>query len=342
MNVLQKFLILCSGANLGVLQKTPTEWNKFAGIGGIILFTALFASFSATYAMIRVFDDFYISLAIGFVWGLMIFNLDRYIVASIKKTSPFWQQVLMAIPRLVLATFLGIIISKPLEIKIFEKEINKQLNVIVQRQKNALHGQIDQRSTQDSELFSSEKTQIIQRTKWLEASLDSATVDLEKEILGKNSSLTSGKVGFGSHAKRKQELKQDRQKTLDDYRIQSQKRLDLIDENLLKIKQNYDQEFKRQEKTEDQFNGLAACMQALDELAKLQPIMATASFFILMLFVCLEISPVLVKLIAPVGPYDWLMEAIEQEIKIDSQEKIKGHKWLSMQRLERFFKDKTL
>jgi hypothetical protein len=36
MNVLQKFLILCSGANLGVLQKTPTEWNKFAGIGGII------------------------------------------------------------------------------------------------------------------------------------------------------------------------------------------------------------------------------------------------------------------------------------------------------------------
>jgi hypothetical protein len=36
---------------------------------------------------------------------------------------------------------------------------------------------------------------------------DSASVELEKEILGKQSGLTSGKEGFGPNAKRKQELK---------------------------------------------------------------------------------------------------------------------------------------
>ncbi|MGO4710995.1 DUF4407 domain-containing protein [Chryseobacterium sp. 2TAF14] len=50
-------------------------------------------------------------------------------VSSIKKTGSWWTQFLMSVPRLILATFLGIIISKPLELKIFEKEVNKQLYI---------------------------------------------------------------------------------------------------------------------------------------------------------------------------------------------------------------------
>ena len=138
MNWFQKFLLVCSGGNIHILRKTPSEWNKFAGIGGIILFTAVFATLSAGYAMFTVFDDIWISVGFSILWGLMIFNLDRYIVSSIKKTGTWWNQVLMAIPRLILAAFLGIIISKPLELKIFEKEVNKQLNTIIQRNKKQL------------------------------------------------------------------------------------------------------------------------------------------------------------------------------------------------------------
>ena len=45
MNWFQKFLMICSGANLHILRKSPSEWNKYAGIGGIVLFTAIFAIF---------------------------------------------------------------------------------------------------------------------------------------------------------------------------------------------------------------------------------------------------------------------------------------------------------
>ena len=127
MNWFQHFLMLCSGGNIHLLKKSPSEWNKFAGIGGIVLFTAVFATLSAGYAMFTVFDNVWTAVGFGLLWGLMIFNLDRYIVSSIKKTGTWWNQVLMTIPRLILATFLGIIISKPLELKIFEKEVNKQL-----------------------------------------------------------------------------------------------------------------------------------------------------------------------------------------------------------------------
>ena len=46
-NWFQKFLMVCSGGNLHILRKAPSEWNKFAGIVGIVLFTAVFAGFAA-------------------------------------------------------------------------------------------------------------------------------------------------------------------------------------------------------------------------------------------------------------------------------------------------------
>jgi hypothetical protein len=56
----------------------------------------------------------------------------------------------MAVPRLILATFLGIVISKPLELKIFEKEVNKQLNTIIQRNKTELQKTMNGRILQQS------------------------------------------------------------------------------------------------------------------------------------------------------------------------------------------------
>jgi hypothetical protein len=44
-NWFQKFLMICSGGNIHILRKTPSEWNKFSGIGGIVLFTAVFATY---------------------------------------------------------------------------------------------------------------------------------------------------------------------------------------------------------------------------------------------------------------------------------------------------------
>ena len=143
MNGLQKFLIICSGSSLELLKKTPTDINKHVGIGGVILFTGILAALSAGYALNTVFDNIYAATGFGLLWGLMIFNLDRYIVTSMKKSGGFFRQFFIALPRILVAVLLGIVISKPLELKIFEKEINKQLNIIVNRNKAELQKGID-------------------------------------------------------------------------------------------------------------------------------------------------------------------------------------------------------
>ncbi len=330
-NWFQKFLMVCSGGNIHILRKTPSEWNKFSGIGGIVLFTAVFATLSAEYAMYTVFDNLWAATGFGILWGLMIFNLDRYIVSSIKKTGTWWNQILMAIPRLVLATFLGIIISKPLELKIFEKEVNKQLNTIIQRNKKQLQGEMNGRILQQSGPFETEKKQISEKIAQYQVAYDSASVELEKEILGKQSGLTSGKEGFGPNAKRKQELKEQRRLDLENYQKQAAPRLNYLDKEISKVYTNLETET-----FEDKFNGFAARLQALDELGKNSAIIGLAAAFIMGLFICLEISPVLVKLISHVGPYDYLLEKTENDFRLYSKEKIEKGNALTDFRVDDF------
>ncbi len=339
MNWFQHFLMICSGANIHLLKKSPSEWNKFAGIGGIVLFTAIFATISAGYAMFTVFDNLWASVGFGILWGLMIFNLDRYIVSSIKKTGTWWNQILMTIPRLILATFLGIIISKPLELKIFEKEVNKQLNTIIQRNKKQLQAEMSGRILQQSGPFDLEKKQIQNQIKTYQLAYDSASVELEKEILGKHSGLTSGKVGYGTNAKRKAELKEQKRADLENYQKQMQPRLQYLDSEISKVYTNLETERKSTEVTEDKFNGFAARLQALDELGENSAIIALAASFIMGLFICLEISPVLIKLISSVGPYDYLLEKIENEYRIYSKEKIRKGNSLTDYRIDDFEDD---
>ncbi|MEP7093529.1 MAG: DUF4407 domain-containing protein, partial [Flavobacterium sp.] len=126
--MLKQFFILCSGADRDLLEGcSEGEQTKYVGIGATVFFTAVMAFLASAYALFTVFDSIYPALIFGFVWSLLIFNLDRFIVSTIKKRDRFLDEFLQATPRILLAVIIAIVISKPLEIKIFEKEINTVL-----------------------------------------------------------------------------------------------------------------------------------------------------------------------------------------------------------------------
>lgn len=122
------FLIICSGADNEIVKKCPTERTKFTGIGATILLTAIMAALSGGYAIYFVFSNTAISIAFGCFWAVIIFNLDRYIVSSIRKTGKFKEEFWMALPRLLIALVLAISISKPLELRLFENRIAKEMS----------------------------------------------------------------------------------------------------------------------------------------------------------------------------------------------------------------------
>lgn len=320
MNWTQKFLVICSGSSISLLERTPTEINKHTGIGGVIFFTAVLASLSSGYALYSVFENLWAAVGFGLLWGLMIFNLDRFIVASMRKSGNFFRQFLAATPRIILAALLGVVISKPLELRIFQKEIDKQLNVIINRNKSILQDSVNLRYGQLSTGISTERDAMYARVNALRDEYNQASTELEKEVVGTATETTTGKVGYGPNAKRKAELKSDKKEALANYLAQIQPRLTELDNEMDELSKKKQSELAKSAPTEDGYTGFAARIQALDELGKGNKMLGLASLFIMGVFISLEMAPVLVKLISPKGPYDFLLDKHEYSFKLFGKE----------------------
>ncbi|MEH2322158.1 MAG: DUF4407 domain-containing protein [Nostoc sp.] len=133
---LKKFLSFASGININIVSDDSmspenrfSEENKYAPIDASIVLTAIVAFLSGSYALYTVFNSVLVSSSVGFIWGIKIFNLDRFVIlSSMKKKNNFWADIIVIIPRLMLAFSLGFVIAKPVEIKIFENQINQKID----------------------------------------------------------------------------------------------------------------------------------------------------------------------------------------------------------------------
>ena len=138
-SIFNEFFWICSGANRNILRQCPSEYSKYFGIGGTIFFTAAMACLSGGYAFYTVFKNQTIAIIFGIFWGLLIFNLDRFIVNTMYtdgKVTISFREFMAGLPRLVIAFFLGIVISMPLELKIFEDEINVTIQEMASKRKD--------------------------------------------------------------------------------------------------------------------------------------------------------------------------------------------------------------
>lgn len=190
---LNEFLWICAGVNRKVIRQCPTDYAKYAGSGGTILFTALMAMLSGGYAMFFVFHSMKIAALFGLFWGLLIFNLDRYIVNTMYsdgKPTISWLELMAGLPRIIMAIFLGIVISTPLEMKIFEGRIDHQLQLNNSRRANIGRAEA---SEGISELLK-RRDQLEEERKVISDALASAEYELMRE--GEGSAL-SGKQGHG-------------------------------------------------------------------------------------------------------------------------------------------------
>ena len=151
---INEFFWLCSGVNRKILRQCPTEYAKYAGMGGTIFFTACMAALSGGYAISTVFDSTIVAVIFGIFWGMLIFNLDRLIVNTMYsdgKVTISWQELVSGLPRIVMAIFLGIVISTPLELKIFEDAIDIQIEQDKDRLLNEKIGETIQRRDSTSQ-----------------------------------------------------------------------------------------------------------------------------------------------------------------------------------------------
>ena len=309
-----RFFWFCSGAHIGTLKKYPIEHNKYVGIGATIFFTALFTSLSAGYAMYFVFagDPLAVVFAVffGLVWGTAIFNLDRYIVSSIDKQGTINQQILQATPRILLAIMIGIVISRPLELKIFDKEIRQKLKTAYLKGQHRKIDTLQKTYGQKYAMELSKNGDLKKEKDSLETDINRSRAQLNQEVFGDKTDQTSGIVGYGTYAKQKTAIlqeKEDRLKTVMD----DQAKLD----QYLSARKDYEGLNSMRLFNDHQLDSLANVAGFSDRNWALGQLSYNengtrdldtylAESFISFLFILFECLPVFVKLMSPKGPYD--------------------------------------
>lgn len=320
MKKLTQLFCFCSGVYVPLLKRAPTEINKYTGIGGTVLFTGIMASLSAGYALYTIFQSFIPAICFGILWGLMIFNLDRFIVSSMRKNNRAWDEWKMALPRLIFAGLIAVVISKPLELKIFEREINRKLDekkiTLLENTKSAISSQyteIDKIEVQKDSL----KRQIDEALAYRNELQDA----YDKERFGEKTGYTSGIVGLGSNAKKREQQLDAAQNELDEIRLGHQSRIDKLDESISDLLAKRDQAIEQAEPGIANYDGLTARLEALSLLTSESKAIKTASLFFILLFIAVETAPIFVKLLSKRGPYDDLIDLSESSVRVYSHEK---------------------
>ena len=305
--MLKRFFILCSGVDRDIVNSCSNgEQNKYAGIGATVFFTAIMAFIASSYALFTVFDNVYTAVFFGLIWGLLIFNLDRFIVSTIKKRDHFMDEFIQATPRIILAVIIAIVISKPLEIKIFQKEIAtvllKEKNEMAMANKkqvtNYFQGDVDKNKAEIDSL----KSDISKKEKEVN-DLYSVFIT-EAEGTAGTKKLGKGPVYAEKRVKHDMALKQlDSMKTANAVKIKEK------EAKAKTLQTDLDKKVTETQPIIDGFDGLMARINALNKLPWLP------SFFIMLLFLAIETSPIIAKLLSPRGEYDFKQEDSEMGIK---------------------------
>lgn len=332
-NLLNEFLWICAGANRRVLRQCPTEQAKYAGIGGTILFTAVLACISGGYAIYKVFADekfdeesqifitdvhaVYMAVVFGIIWGLMIFNLDRFMVNTMFSdgthniTREEWKA---GTPRLILAFFIGIVISTPLELRLFKDKIQAQIVIEqgdaqgkMEKKQQFIRDQIAHLEEQKNKNNKRVDDKRIERAKIEDQAY--------KEATGTGG---SGKIGIGIYTK---QLEQ-RAKVLQEETNRLQAEVDRanasIEPQLNELYKQLNEHSANNEIAAKSMKGFCAELHALNSITNPHEDFSLfiARLLVMFLFIAIEIIPTLFKLMMIDGAYDVILALEKYKAKI--------------------------
>lgn len=296
--VFSRFLIFCSGASIDLLKKCPRfEVTKYVCIGLTVFFTALLAIISSFFAFSLIFDQSVLIVLFSLFWGAIIFNLDRYIVSTMRHSDNKLQELIKVIPRLIIAFLIAVIISKPLELQIFKSEIQSHLMLKTAQKISDVDlkytAQFTELSQNKSAIDSQYNAMLMIREKYYE--------DYKCECDG---TCGTRKIGRGIECLSKKEKYEQFLKELASEKVRRDSTLVNLSrrETILKTKINEEAAVIKASVS----SGLIDQIRALNEIDK------WSSMFIIFIFVMIETAPILTKLLSSMGPYDNLVLEYER------------------------------
>lgn len=315
--ILLKPLWFAAGADPVLLRKgTYNDQVKMACLGGTVYATSLLAFFSGTYAIHTVFSEdvnnniSLMSWAMGALWSLIIFNLDRFIVSSTApniEDKPNWKKIfsLPFFTRIILGIIIGIVISTPLEIKIFEKDIQKEILAKQPKLMDSLFALKLNENPQYNGMKNDSIKLEVEIKKLKELATDNNN-KYREETEGKR----TGNIGIGTVAKSYKREEQQAISQAKNYEIELQK----LNNNIIVLKDSLKLNTEKDKNVVN--SGLNSLVSKASMPHKINP---TISLFIVLFLLAIELTPIILKTFMESSPYDYQKNDRDELIKHKSE-----------------------
>jgi len=325
-----RFLWWCAGTDTHFMLKSPMQDRvKYAGIGGIVLCTGALAMVSGGFAFFTAFgpkayamdqqDSAGIAFLIGTVlfgiaWGLIIFNLDRFIVSSTGKgdgtDTVTWREVMQAFPRIIIALILGFAISAPLEIRILKSEIDNELDKFQKTYTQERNVQSDELFTQRKAILEKDKIELEAKLASYETELKVYDDKIDELVENKRQEMQDKRsYGEGPVAKAIQKSIEDKLSEKDKFTALKatdvngwKTELEKTSNDIRSLDDDLRSEYKKNEESAHTYSGLLKRIQISHEVGGVIP------WIIFLVILCIEMGPIFFKMMLTKGPYDYMVE----------------------------------
>lgn len=264
-------------------------------LGIMVLLTGVLAFFSGCYAIYTAFVNYrwamFVAIPLGILWSVMIIVFDREIVGAQVKRA-VWV-------RLPLAIAIGFIVAVPLELRLLQDSIDKQLSVSSQQENKAAmermqtkQDALDRRKKELQDAATNYRNEI---DKWDKA--------MEAETVGRQIAGRTGKAGWGPAYREATRLRDSNTAMLSRSEDELRKHEALEEQERQRFLSEYQNVHIKQA------GDFLARYEALDNLKATSAGAFAISWGLRIFFILIEVFPALLKLFLPYNEYNAIVEA---------------------------------
>ena len=346
---IMRFLWKCAGGDRYLLERaTYSDQIKYMCLGGIVFATGAMAGLAGGYAFYTIFSPktanvldkaktvasnpnfiptdistVIMATIFGIIWGLIIFNIDRFIVTSTGKGDGTekitMDEIKSAIPRIIMGIIIAITISKPIEIRMFQTEINVELYKLQKEEEFKMKDATSKISSPEIERINRELKNID---------------DLDNELIRNEGiarkDLRDCLMKLGGDCPQNNKLYEQAKTAREDFERQNKPKIQVLETKKAELQGG-------KEKIEKVSQNVAAGLDGLSKRIRLAEKVAGfwISLFITLLFMAIELTPIFFKLMLTKSTYDYLTENRDELIKAERGIEVKYDYYKDKQGVEK-------
>mgnify|MGYP003631316213 CR=1 FL=1 len=316
-----------AGFKKNVIEKCAGDQYHASIIGLLLIMVGIYAVLAWTFFFQTVTDNIFLALLGGLFLGAFIVSLDRALIASLASGKANKLSLLF---RLGLALLLGVFLSQPIILKLYQPEIKREAQILLDQKNLERKTELEKQFNPQIEKQKSQISLWQAEMKNKEEQLLMAENDFKQEMDG---SAGTGKWGYSVVAKQKEKIYQKHLAEWEEMQKNQIPKMEIATRNIDSIESHINSEMKLYAE-----NNLKT--GTLIQVAALQAVLdkdesgALKSRYILLslILILIELSALIAKLLFKMESYKKMMMAHTE----DELENLMSERKLKKQRIAQF------